>query len=294
MLQRIGRRLRREWERQERWQRLPERSVLLLTNPRSGSTWLFDALRCHPGLIVNAEADLWQYLGMRGRRYPKDLRGDTDNAVRIEVRPGEWESLPRYVLPSALTTPARTVEPYALEKCHPHFFNHDVARFVARLKELNARGSARVIYQMRDPKESIVSFLRYKERNAAWNAHIPPEKVVPHMCRIFETLAATATAYPGLVIDYDELEHDIQGTLKRIFAWLWPGKQPSSDPKLLAEIAEATDRSKRGATPFLGAQISEGGSAQYAALFERHAADLTACYAAYDVLRKLREPETSA
>ena len=103
MLQRIGRRLRREWERQERWQRLPERSVLLLTNPRSGSTWLFDALRCHPGLIVNAEADLWQYLGMRGRRYPKDLRGDTDNAVRIEVRPGEWESLPRYVLPSALT-----------------------------------------------------------------------------------------------------------------------------------------------------------------------------------------------
>lgn len=294
MLQRIGRKLRREWERQERWQRLPERSVLLLTNPRSGSTWLFDALRCHPGLIVNAEADLWQYLGMRGRRYPKDLRGDPDNAVRIEVRPGEWESLPRYVLPSALTTPARTVEPYALEKCHPHFFNHDVSRFVSRLKELNTRGSARVIYQMRDPKESIVSFLRYKERNTAWNAHIPPEKVVPHMCRIFETMAATAVAYPGLVIDYDDLENDIQGTLKRIFAWLWPGKQPSSDPTLLAEIAEATDRSKRGATPFLGAQISEGNNAQYAALFEQHAADLAACYAAYDVLCKLREPEKPA
>ena len=97
MLQRIGRKLRREWEHQERRHRLPEQTVLLLTNPRSGSTWLFDALRCHPGLIVNAEADLWQYLGMRGRRYPKDLRGDPDNAVRIEVRPGEWEALPRYV-----------------------------------------------------------------------------------------------------------------------------------------------------------------------------------------------------
>lgn len=294
MLQRIGRRLRREWERQERWQRLPERSVLLLTNPRSGSTWLFDALRCHPRLIVSAEADLWQYLGMRGRRYPKDLRGDPDNAVRIEVRPGEWEQLPRYVLPSALTTPARAVEAYALEKCHPHFFNHDVPRFVARLKDLADRGSARVIYQMRDPKESIVSFLRYKERNTAWNAHIPPEKVIPHMRRIFETMAAAATAYPGLVIDYDDLEGDFQGTLKRIFTWLWPGKQPSSDPTLLAEIAEATDRSKRGATPFLGAQVSAGDNPEYASLFERHAADLDACYAAYEILRKLRAPETPA
>jgi hypothetical protein len=285
MIRRVGRRLRRELDRLERRGRLPDRAVLLLTNPRSGSTWLFDALRCHPGLVVHAEADLWEYFDLHGRRYPRDLSGDQNNAVRIEVQPGTWELLPRFALPSALTSPARMVEPYALEKCHPHFFDHDVHRFVARLREMNARGSARVIYQVRDPRASIVSFLRYKERNPTWNTQLAPEQVIPHMRRIFASLSATAAAYPGLIVDYDDLERDTQATLKRIFAWLWPGKAPTSDAALLTEIIEATGRGKRSATPFLGAQISEANDATYAPLFAQFAEDLAACYTAYDALR---------
>jgi hypothetical protein len=294
MLDRFGRRIRRELERMERRNRLPDRAVLLLTNPRSGSTWLFDALRCHPGLVVNAEADLWAYFGMHGRRYPRDLKGDPDNAVQIEVQPGNWETMPRFALASALTSPARTVEPYALEKCHPHFFDHDVPRFVGRLKDLDATGSARVIYQMREPRASIVSFLRYKERNPQWNARIAPEQVIPHMRRIFESLAACAAAYPGLIVDYEELERDMQGALKRIFAWLWPGKKPSSDPALLAEIVEATSRGKRGATPFLGPLVSSADDAQYAPLLAQFADDLAACKAAYSTLRDMAAGSASA
>lgn len=284
MIHRIGRRLRREWERMELRGRVPDRAVLLLTNPRSGSTWLFDALRCHPGLVVQPEADLWKYLRLRGRRYPRDLKGDPANAVEIEVQAGKWEMLPRYALPSALTSPARTVEHYTLEKLHPNFFNHDVDSFVAKLRGLNARGSIRVIYQVREPRESIVSFLRYKERNPSWYSHLSPEQVFPHMRRTYESLAVCAAAYPGYIVDYETLEQDTHATLKRIFAWLWPGKKPTSDAALLDEIVEATRRGKRGATPFLGAQISAPDDAAYAELFARFADDVAACEVAYRTL----------
>jgi hypothetical protein len=284
ILQRIGRRIRREWEQQERRQRLPEQTVLLLTNPRSGGTWLFDALRCHPALVVYAQADFFAHLGLKGRRYPADLQGDRENGVDIEVRPGEWEQMPRFVLPSALTSPARGREPYSLEKLHPHFFDFDAGRFTSKLRALGPDLQAKIIYQVRDPRESLISFLRYKERNPEWNAQFTPEQVFPFMRRTYEALDQCAASYPGFILDYTALEQDITGVLRRIFAWLWPGKQPSSDADLLAEIAEATLPHKRGVTPFFDAVQPSKDAAAYSALFTQHAEDVEAAYTAYRAL----------
>lgn len=294
MLQRIGRKLQRAWEHQERRQRLPEQTVLLLTNPRSGGTWLFDALRCHPALVVHAQADFFGYLGLKGRRYPTDLQGDRENGVDIEVRPGEWEQMPRFVLPSALISPARSRDPYALEKLHPHFFDFDPVSFTTKLRGLAPDTAAKIIYQVRDPRESIVSFLRYKERNPVWNAHLTQQAVFPFMRRTYEALDQCAAAFPGFILDYDALEADLPRALKRIFAWLWPGKLPSSDPALLTDIATAIEPHKRGATLFFGGMPTNDDRETIEALFTRCAEDVQAAYAAYHALLARAAGETTA
>jgi hypothetical protein len=271
---------------------LPPRIAILLTNPRSGSTWLFDALRCHPAITIEPKAEIFRYFGMSGRRYPRDLAGDTTNGVRVEVRADEWETLPVFQLPADVGQQAAHLPVYSLEKCHPHFFQQDVEGFVGKLRELDAHSTVHVIYQVRDPQESLLSFLRYKERSPTWNAHLEPDAVPAHMQRIYESLLACATAYPGLIVDYPELEADTAVTLGRIFHRLWHSPE-AYDHGLLEAIIRVTGRDQRKATSFLGQQTTnvERDKAQYGDLFERHAEAVSACYEAYYTLLKLRERE---
>lgn len=265
----------------------PQRLAILLTNPRSGSTWLFDAIRCHPAVAMHPTADIFTWLGMTGRRYPRDLAGDDSQAEQIEVRPGEWEALPTFQLPPALQ--ATTLPTYALEKCHPHFFKHDVPGFVGKLRDLERRLTLRMLYQVRDPQASLISFLRYRERNATWNPHIGPDELPAHMRRIYESLLKTAQAYPGLIVNYDDLETDFAGTMTGIFRYLWADAEP--DPVLIAAIEAATGREQRSATTFLGQRVTRPDSDKvpYAAMFERYAADIEACHTAYQALLALKE-----
>jgi hypothetical protein len=271
---------------------LPPRIAILLTNPRSGSTWLFDALRCHPAITIEPEADIFRYFGMTGRRYPRDLAGDAASGVRVEVRPSEWETLPAFQLPEDVGQQAADLPAYSLEKCHPHFFKQDVDGFVAKLRELDHYSTVRMIYQVRDPQESLLSFLRYKERNPTWNAHLEPDAVPAHMQRIYESLLACARVYPGLIVDYVELESDTAVTLGRIFHRLWHSAD-AYDDVLLDAITSATGRDQRQATTFLGQQTTnvDRDKAQYGDLFERHAHEITATYDAYNALLALRDEE---
>jgi hypothetical protein len=264
---------------------MPERLAILLTNPRSGSTWLFDAMRCHPSVVIRPQADVFEYFGMTGRRYPRDLAGDANHAVRIEVRPGEWDMLPGFALPEQRS--GNMLPEFSLEKCHPHFFKHDVDGFVHKLEALAPRTTVRMIYQMRDPQESLLSFLQYKQRNPTWNPHIGPEELPAHMRRIYESLLRCGQKYPGLIVDYTELEADFRGTLARIFGFLWDA---STDGALLDAIEDATRRENRKATTFLGQRTTDvhRDKASYSAMFERHAEDIAACEKAYQELLRLR------
>lgn len=273
---------------------LPPRTALLLTNPRSGSTWLFDALRCHPAVEVEPTADIFRYFAMTGRRYPRDLAGDAANGVQIEVRPGEWETLPAFQLPADVGQRAAALPVYSLEKCHPHFFGHDVAAFVAKLHQLEAYSTVRMIYQVRDPQESLISFLRYKARNPTWNAYLDPAAIPAHMRRIYESLLACATAYPGLIVDYTELEKDTTATLGRIFHRLWHSPN-AYDAALLDAITQVTGRNHRQSTTFLDRETTnvDRDKGQYGDLFDRQAEDVAAGYAAYRALLALPKGENS-
>jgi hypothetical protein len=151
-----------------------------------------------------------------------------------------------------------------------------------------------MIYQVRDPDESLVSFLRYKERNPTWNPHIGQDELPAHMWRIYESLLKCAIAYPGLIVEYAALEHDFERVMGRIFGYLWgeAWQDTPTNHQLIATIEDITGRDQRAAkqkTTFLGQSTTrlERDKDQYAAMFEHHAADIQACYAAYQSLLTL-------
>lgn len=272
---------------------IPDHMLLLLTNPRSGSTWFFDALRCHPALEMLPEAAIFEHFDLKGRRYPRDLATGSAGTVQVEVKTGVWESLPNFELPPEVAPPP--VSPrYAVEKLHPHFFDHQTAAFVQQLRQIP---DARMIYHVRNPQESIISFLRYQQRNPTWNPHLTPAQVPAHMHRIYETMLACARAYPGIVVDYAQLEQDFVGTLQQVFAFVWQDAYAAASPQdvaFTAAIAAATSREKRAQTTFLGARTTHltEDKAQYAALFSEFAADIAACDAAYQALLSLPQSAT--
>lgn len=288
---RLINRLRRAAENRTVPNPIPPRVVILMTNPRSGSTWLFDALRCHPSVTVRRNVEVFAFLGMTGRRYPRDLAGDPTDAVRVEVRAGEWDNLPNFHLPTEVVAQAAKLPVWEVEKGHPQFFGFDVPAFVGRLNALKALGcDVQMVYQVRDPRESMTSFLRYKERNPDWFSHITPERVPTYSRRIFEGLLACANAYPGLVVDYEELQGDVRVVLARLYAHLW-SDPAAATPDLLEAIAHATGRGQRAQkTPFLGKQTTQEADVEsYAALFEVNKAQVEASYTAYHALLAMRD-----
>lgn len=203
----------------------PARILIVLANPRSGSTWMFDALRCHPAIYVNDSSVIYERLGIVGRRrYPRDIPRGEGATCAIEVLPGQWKRIPHFSCEAGRRVLSREVmnQEYAIEKIHPHFFDHDVETFLRNVGRLEKEGTVRFIYQVRDPRSSMVSFLDYRERCPSWNRDIGQEKLSQHMERIYRTILRTARKRAGLVVDYSELVHSFQATIARTFDYLWP------------------------------------------------------------------------
>ncbi len=276
----------------------PERVLILLTNPRSGSTWLFDALRCHPAIEMHPTAVIFERLHLSGRRYPRDLCDGPNAGLRIEVAPEQWAMVPCFSIAGAEqhVSPEVLRQPYAIEKAHPHFFDHYVRGFVHDLKQLGRGSTVKVIYQVRDPASSLISFLRYKERNPHWNARISPHEAFEHMAHIFESMADAAAAYTGLVIDYGDLMAHFHETVASVFDFLWPDAERNGrDPAFVSLIAAETAWEKRKAagTPFLGGEAGPvaGRGGEYEQLFAAHEREVERCYAAYRTLLAMRTNE---
>lgn len=266
----------------------PERVVLVLCAPRSGSTWLFDALRCHPAIELHPRYTVFARLGCVGRRYPLDLAGTAaDPAVEVDL--GRWASVPPFTCAAGGIPPAVLAQPFAIEKIHPHFFSHDEEAFLARLAALEERARVEVIYLTRAPEASLRSFLSYQRRNPKWNARIRPARAPRHMRQTYEALLRIATRRPGVMVDYDDLVERFASTIALILARLWPGTGPASCA-LLDAIATATARERRvaGAPMFLDRPSS---SAAPLALRAEAEDELGRCRRAYDGLRALGASE---
>ena len=261
----------------------PERLALILCNPRSGSTWLFDALRCHPAIELHPRYTVFALLGCVGRRYPLDLDSGAGDAAQVEVELGRWSGVPPFACAHDEVDPAVRARPYAIEKIHPHFFGHDTTAFLARLAELEQRAQVEVIYLTRAPEAALRSFVSYQHRNPKWNAQISPQQAPRHIARVYETLLRTAERRPGLVVDYDALAARFAPTIARILARLWPQATPASGA-LLAAMAQATARDERArtATPFLGRE-----QPAVAPPTGAPAAELARCRRAYQTLLEL-------
>ena len=277
------------------FQRLPEQILILLTNPRSGSTWLFDALRCHPAIYMQSRANIFKHLKLNGRRYPRDL--SKTSSLKIEVCPNKWAQIPEFKIEKAEDYVSKELmrKPYAIEKIHPHFYKHDVNKFMRSIASLERTSKIQFIYQVRDPKSSMVSFLRYQHRNSSWNRHIRQDKLPIHMKRIYDSLYKTAIEYPGLVIDYTELMADFNNTMLQIIDYIWSKESITSDyekQKIIDLMAELTSRDKRrkGGTSFLGEKAGSllGNDGKYNTFFRKNEEEIEKCYRPYNLLLSLR------
>jgi hypothetical protein len=224
------------------------------------------------------------------RRYPRDLSGGKEATLAIEVIPGQWERIPCYSIYKGKSYLSSEVisQAYAIEKIHPHFFDHDVGAFLGKIAELEKESTVQLIYQVRDPKSSMVSFLRYRERSGSWNRDIGPEQLSQHMERIYDSILRSASECPGLIIDYSQLVFNFETTIARTFDYLWPRERypgNGSDTELIDLIAKTTSREKRegGGKPFLGKTVGRpfGSHGEYEEYFAAHAKNVDRCYQAY-------------
>lgn len=290
---RIARPLRRKVKARPKPDPIPPRVVILMTNPRSGSTWLFDMLRCHPAIVMRPTVDSFRFLGMDGRRYPQDLAAAANDTQRIEVRPREWDNLPNFQLPPEIFSEVADLPVWEIEKGHPQFFHFDVKGFVRRINALKILGcEVKIIYQVRDPLESMTSFLRYKKRNPEWFGHLPVNRVPTYHQRIFEGLYACAEAYPGLIVSYQELYNNPKNVLTDIYDYLW-GESLITIPDVSDEVIALTKRldgEAQPSTPFLGENTTQKVDiTAYDALFKANKAQIEACYTAYHKLLAMKE-----
>lgn len=223
---------------------------------------------------------IYRELGLHGRRYPRDLSGISENGREIEVSPGDWENIPW--MDASLTGEYRDAT-ISIEKIHPHFFDHEVNAFVKNVSSLSSSHNLKLIYQVRDPKETLVSFLEYKRRKPDWD-YRRLDEIPPHLRRIYESIRDVSQAISGLVVDYETLENDVAAELDRIVHFATGDRMSKED--LRAVQAETSREEKElSETAFVGSTCSGALVDDYESYFATHSDELDRCYAAYNALR---------
>jgi len=208
------------------------RWVLIMAPPRTGSTWLFDAIRCHPLVRVRREATLFRSLGLeKFNRYPRDLAGAGPEGMEIELRCGVNAAIPDFHATRSLETPTPPAGAAGrwIEKAHPGMFDCDAGRIDEALDRFERERGEPVdlVYRVRDPIETIASILGYKRRSETWYNFLPERRI----CALVDaSLACTMELLerrPGAVVDYAEHKAKGAAALTRVFEWLWPEVDPT-------------------------------------------------------------------
>jgi len=273
---------------------LPNNILIILSNPRSGSTWLFDAIRCHPAVEMIPSGIIYERLALAGRRYPRDLSGRKKGSVRIEVRTDRQKKdwVPDFSVSSVdFWIPDEiSKKPYAIEKIHPHFYDFDVDAMCSKISELEKQEiSIKMLYLVRDPKASLESFLNYQRRNSTWNKNRKPSDLFLHLARTYRSILDFASSRDGLIIDYGNMQRDFLNTLSRIFTYLWPESEVIDKDRhsLIYHIKSITAWEKRKSKkPFLGEKMGQisGHQNENSDLFARYEDEIASCYQSYKSL----------
>ena len=283
--------------------RIPEHNLLLITSPRAGSTWLFDALRVHPAIELFPLDSLYASLGLQGRRYPVDLSNGPDASYQVYIQ-GKRVSVPQFRCEGAEALAGkRAIEmPYAVEKIHPEFFSFRTGAFLNGIRRLSASSVFRIVYHVREPRSSIVSFLQYKDRNPQWYESITPAEVPMHFLRTYKAIHECLTELPGSVLDYSGLREDLPGQLVDVYRKLWPtayeeGEDASRVRILAMKAADLTGREKRSrlSPQFLGEKAGpvDGTSGCFEDLLSRKEGEVEKCLEYYQKITDLGNQSAS-
>jgi hypothetical protein len=254
-----------------------------------------DALRCHPGICLNPRAIIHEHLKLEGNRYPKALSEGPDASLDFEVKPHRGVKIPAFDLPKYRETMGKLIreDEWFLEKLHPAFFQYDVDKFVENVKQYEEENRAKIklIYQVRDPKTALASYINYQERDPSW--HSDQGDPFVYMKKTYKALLSTARKLEGLVVDYSDLQTDLAGTLRSVYRFIWEGNEKMAPSELIETAIKLTARDKRfggSSTPFLGEQT--GDSYNYPRslepLFEEHTEEIEICYEYYQELLRMK------
>lgn len=276
---------------------LPERCLILLAVPRSGSTWLMDGLRCHPSVYLEPSAILFERLGLTGGRYPRGLSDGPDGVIDLELSTGRGARVPAFALPElgkASSTRGHR-GPCAIEKIHPQFFDYDNDAFLARIDELEQDGGMTVdfVYQVRDPTAVLASFLNYQQRDPTWLPSVRERDLATYVERTYAAVSEIARRRKGLIVDYSDLIADFREVLLAIYRHLWPDAATSVLFDLATGARDVTSREKRGAaldTAFFGERPGpvRGREDEHLSFFERYRPQVAGCYESYHALLEMQ------
>ena len=276
---------------------LPDNLFLVLSVPRSGSHWLIDTLRIHPQISFHTDYVIHPVLGLSGNRYARDLSSSDELGVQIQNNQNSMAALTR--LEPQLSMRQRCVlqdrEPYCIENFHPQMFGFDCALFMRNLTFLCKEKNVKLAYRVRSPQQCIRSFLDYKARSPNWGGRIATDQIVQHYKNTFQSLATVTKIFPGLILDYDAMQHDYTDSIQAIFAFLWPQRserEKAIDDNIISQARGLTAyERRRQVSPRFFAQKpslkSQDGS-PYHQYFEQHADELEQCNALYAQLTGYR------
>ena len=154
-------------------------------------------------------------------------------------------------------------------------------KFISEIEALEKKKNVafKFIYQIRDPKSVISSFVKYKRRNSNWYKHIKEEKVPDLIYDEYRHLFDFTKLKNGLIVEYNELVNDFEETLRKIFMFLWPKRNVDTFQKSINRAKVFTDRNKRvktKPTPFLGKTIGkvQGGDSDLENYFKKNYSEL--------------------
>lgn len=232
--------------------RSPKDLLLLIAPQRTGSTWLLDLLRAHPGIDFWPTADIYTTLGIEGNRYPGHLANGASASLPVEMQHGTGAMVPDFNYRGI----PPTNEHMSVEKAHPAAFGFDASGFLSRVQDWRTSRASRVemIYVVRHPADAIRSFLSYQKRADRWHTDIAPSEVPSYYLRSFETTADMIAREPGPVIIYEDLGENPVDIMRALYGHLFGSVSPNELDRIARYAVGATAKNQREETqsgPFI-------------------------------------------
>lgn len=236
----------------------PAKVLLLLTIHRSGSTRLLDMVRTHPAVRFHPTYEVWEQLGLDGRRYPVAFSNTKDGRLAVEVEAGVGADVPE-VRRFGDQRAVDLDETWLVEKAHPQFFEYEVEPFLERVERAREDGlETKMVLGVRRPLEAMWSMVEFKRRQPSWYAWMSVEEIPLWIARSLEAVEQVSNQLDCLVVDFEEIPDG--ASLHELGRLLGPSLTPLQVDAWVAYAGEATRKSKRAeaaGSGFIGEQDSD-------------------------------------